>query len=119
MCSGQHTVFLLLSRLNGWDPTDYWKASHPSQVAYRAAVAAAVRDDAGSSSRPRSTAAASTTYAFRLREVARAYAMLADPGAVPADDPRSALAASLTTSATRCSTTRRWSPDATTGSTRR
>ncbi len=29
MCSGQHTVFLLLSRLNGWDPTDYWKAEPP------------------------------------------------------------------------------------------
>ncbi len=36
------------------------------------------------------------TYAFRLRDVARAYAMLADPSAVPAEDPRSQLAASLT-----------------------
>ena len=41
MCSGQHTVSLLLSRLRGWDPTEYWKASHPSQIAYRAAVAQA------------------------------------------------------------------------------
>src|SRR6476659_7548401 len=31
MCSGQHTVSLLLSRMRGWDPLEYWKASHPSQ----------------------------------------------------------------------------------------
>ncbi len=96
MCSGQHTVFLLLSRLNGWDPTDYWKASHPSQIAYRAAVAAAY----GTAPLKLQTAidgCGVDTYAFRLREVARAFAMLADPGAVSADDPRSALAASLTT----------------------
>ena len=36
------------------------------------------------------------TYAFPLREVARAYAMLADPAAIPAEDPRSALAPALT-----------------------
>ena len=78
MCSGQHTVFLLLSRLNGWDPTDYWKPSHPSQVAYRAAVAAAY----GTTPLKLQTAidgCGVETYAFRLREVARAYAMLADP----------------------------------------
>jgi L-asparaginase II len=95
MCSGQHTVFLLLSRLNGWDATDYWKSSHPSQIAYRAAVAAAY----GTSPLKLQTAidgCGIDTYAFRLREVARAFAMLADPAAVPADDPRSALAESLT-----------------------
>ena len=44
------------------------------------------------------------TYAFPLREVARAYAMLADPAAVPAKDPRSAVAAGAdASSATRCS----------------
>src|SRR6187551_1013287 len=36
MCSGQHSVFLLLSKLNGWDPADYWLDDHPAQVAYRA-----------------------------------------------------------------------------------
>ena len=95
MCSGQHTVSLLLSRLNGWDPTDYWKPSHPSQVAYRAAVAAAY----GTTPAKLQTAidgCGIETYAFRLREVAKAFAMLADPKAIPADDPRSALAASLT-----------------------
>ena len=39
MCSGQHSVFLLLSRLKGWDPAQYWTDGHPAQVAYRAAVA--------------------------------------------------------------------------------
>jgi L-asparaginase II len=41
MCSGQHSVFLLLSRLKGWDPAQYWTDGHPAQVAYRAAVARA------------------------------------------------------------------------------
>jgi L-asparaginase II len=95
MCSGQHTVSLLLSRLRDWDPTDYWKPNHPSQIAFRTAVAQAF----GTTPAKLRTAldgCGIETYAFRLREVARAYAMLADPGAVPADDPRSALAASLT-----------------------
>lgn len=95
MCSGQHTVSLLLSRLRGWDPTDYWKSSHPSQVAYRAAVAGAY----GTKPDKLRTAidgCGVETYAFHLREVARAFAMLADPGGIPADDPRSALAESLT-----------------------
>jgi L-asparaginase II len=96
MCSGQHTVSLLLSRLRGWDPTEYWKPSHPSQVAYRAAVAAAY----GTTPAKLQTAidgCGVETYAFRLREVARAFAMLADPGGIPADDPRAELAASLIT----------------------
>ena len=95
MCSGQHTVSLLLSRLRDWDPTDYWKPNHPSQIAFRTAVAQAF----GTTPAKLRTAldgCGIETYAFRLREVARAYAMLADPGAVPADDPRSGLAASLT-----------------------
>jgi L-asparaginase II len=39
MCSGQHSVFLLLSRLKGWDPERYWLDDHPAQAAYRAVVA--------------------------------------------------------------------------------
>jgi L-asparaginase II len=95
MCSGQHTVSLLLSRLRGWDPTDYWKPTHPSQIAYRAAVAQAY----GTTPAKLRTAidgCGVETYAFHLREVARAFAMLADPGGIPADDPRSAIAQSLT-----------------------
>ena len=94
MCSGQHTVSLLLSRLHGWDPTDYWKPSHPSQVAYRAAVATAY----GTTPAKLRTAidgCGVETYAFPLREIARAYAMLADPTAIRPDDPRAELAASL------------------------
>ena len=32
---------------SGWDPTDYWKPSHPSQVAYRDGGRPGVRHDAG------------------------------------------------------------------------
>ncbi len=35
------------------------------------------------------------TYAFPLRDVARVYAMLADPGAIPSGDPRAPLAKHL------------------------
>ncbi len=94
MCSGQHTVSLLLSRLRGWDPVDYWKPSHPSQIAYRAAVARAY----GTTPAKLKTAidgCGVETYAFKLREVARAYAMLADPEAIPAGDARSEFAPSL------------------------
>jgi L-asparaginase II len=95
MCSGQHAVSLLLSKLHGWDPLDYWLPSHPSQVAYRAAVARAY------AVKPEDLHTAIDgcgveTYGFPLREVARAYAMLADPSVLPARDPRRSLAASLT-----------------------
>jgi L-asparaginase II len=95
MCSGQHSVSLLLSRLKGWDLETYWQASHPSQVAYRSAVARAY----GTTPDQLRTAldgCGVETYAFRLREVAQAYALLADPAAVPASDPRSELAPALT-----------------------
>ena len=47
MCSGQHSVFLLLSRLKGWDPEAYWLDGHPAQVAYQAVIARTFGDDAG------------------------------------------------------------------------
>lgn len=96
MCSGQHTVFLLLSRLRGWDATDYWKPSHPSQVAYRDAVAR-VYGTPSAKLQSAIDGCGIETYAFHLREVARAYAMLADPAGIPSSDRRSELAASLTT----------------------
>ena len=95
MCSGQHTVSLLLSRLRGWDPTEYWKPGHPSQIAYRAAVAAVFNTPAGSL-RTAVDGCGVETFAFPLREIARAFAMLADPASIPGSDPRTALAASLT-----------------------
>jgi L-asparaginase II len=95
MCSGQHAVSLLLSRIRGWDPTDYWKPGHPSQVAYRSSIARAYGippdrlvtaiDGCGVE-----------TYAFPLREVARAYALLADPDEIPNRDPRKEIAPALT-----------------------
>jgi L-asparaginase II len=96
MCSGQHTVSLLLCRLKGWDPTDYWKPAHPSQIGYRAAVARAFGVPAARL-RTAIDGCGVETYAFRLHEVARAYAMLADPSAIPATDPRSDLAENLLT----------------------
>jgi len=95
MCSGQHSSMILLARLKGWSLDDYWHDDHPSQVAYRTAVAAAF----GAKADRLMTAidgCGIPTYAFPLRDVARAYAVLADPSAVLASDPRSALAASLT-----------------------
>ena len=95
MCSGQHTVSLLLSRLHGWDATDYWNPAHPSQIAYRTAVAR-VYGTTPAKLRTAIDGCGVETYAFRLREIARAFAMLADPSAIPSDDPRAELAASLT-----------------------
>ena len=94
MCSGQHAVSLLLSRLKDWDLETYWQPTHPSQGAYRSAVARAY----GTTPERLRTAidgCGVETYAFRLREVAQAYALLADPAGIPSSDPRSELAAPL------------------------
>lgn len=90
MCSGQHAVFLLLARLGDWPLDGYWEADHPAQVAYRAAVARAlglaptelrsVGDDCGV-----------PTYVAPLRILARGYALLADPEALPTGDERASL----------------------------
>ena len=95
MCSGQHSVFLLLCRLNGWSTDAYWLDGHPAQQAYRDVVARAF----GTTAAKLQTGidgCGVATYAFPLREIARAYAFLADPSAVPTGDPRAALAGSLT-----------------------
>jgi L-asparaginase II len=93
-CSGQHTTFLLLAKLGGWDLDGYWHPDHPAHAAYVEVVAAAfgVRvsqlvtgtDQCGI-----------WTFAFPLREIARAYAMLADPEAIPAADSRHTVARHL------------------------
>jgi L-asparaginase II len=95
MCSGQHAVSLLLSRLKNWDIETYWQPEHPSQVAYRSAVARAY----GTTPERLTTAidgCGVETYAFRLREVAQAYAFLAEPSAVGPRDARRTLAPALT-----------------------
>jgi L-asparaginase II len=94
MCSGQHSVFILLSRLMGWDADGYWHDEHPAQVAYRAVIARTFRTTPGRL-RTGIDGCGVATYAFPLRDVARAYAFLADPTAVPASDPRASLAPSL------------------------
>jgi L-asparaginase II len=94
MCSGQHSVFLLLCRLNNWSTDEYWLDEHPAQVAYRDAVAKAF-DTTPAKLRLGIDGCGVATYAFPLREIARAYAFLADPTAVPANDPRSSVAVSL------------------------
>ncbi len=96
MCSGYHAAMLLLARLGDWSLEDYWNPRHPAQVAVRAVVARAF----GTTPERLRTAidrCGVETFAFPLATVARAYALLADPEAVPADDPRHSLAAHLRT----------------------
>jgi L-asparaginase II len=91
MCSGFHAASILLSRFSGWSMDDYADPEHPSQQAVRATVARLFGttparlvtsvDDCGLE-----------TYFFPLADVARAYALLADPSA--ADDAGLARSAS-------------------------
>jgi L-asparaginase II len=94
MCSGYHASFLLLCRLRGWPAEEYWLEDHPAQVASREGVALVFGTTPG-----RLVSAIDAcgvpTYAFPLREIARAFAFLADPEAVPLTDPRAAVSASL------------------------
>ncbi len=90
MCSGQHSVFILLAKMGGWELETYWQADHPAHAAYREAVAAAY-NVAPDRMHTAIDGCGVLTYAFPLREVARAYAILADPSALPPDDPRTAL----------------------------
>lgn len=94
-CSGQHSGFLLLCKLGGWSPDGYWEPTHPTQVALRSVVARMFRTT------PERLvtgidACGIDTYAFPLRDIAWAYALLGQPDAIPSDDPRAALAPHLT-----------------------
>ena len=91
MCSGQHASTILLSRLKGWSVDDYWRDDHPSQAAVRSAVARSF-DVAPGDLVPSVDECGILTYAFPLREVARAYALLADPDAIAPRDPRASVA---------------------------
>jgi len=90
-CSGQHSLFLLMCKLAGWSPAEYWLEDHPTQVALRDVVSRAFRTPA-SRLRTGIDNCGIPTYAFPLRDIAWAYALLADPGSIPSDDPRSKLA---------------------------
>lgn len=95
MCSGQHSVFLLLCKLRGWEPMGYWLEEHPAQALYRETVARAF-----ATTTPKLKLGIDgcgvPTYAFPLREIARAYALLANPAAVATSDSRASLAPALT-----------------------
>jgi L-asparaginase II len=94
MCSGYHTAFLLLARLRGWPIEDYWLDDHPTQVAAREVIARAF----GVSPSRMITSldgCGVPTYAFPLKDIARAYAFLADPESVRSDDARAGLAGSV------------------------
>ena len=91
MCSGQHASMLLLCKINDWPFEEYWRPDHPVQRLYLQTVARAF--GTSPSAIPTSIDACGVpTYAFPLREVARAFAVLADPAGIPADDPRASLA---------------------------
>jgi L-asparaginase II len=94
MCSGQHSALVLIAKLGGWELDGYWQAAHPAHEAYGEAVAA-MFGIAPSALRTGIDGCGVLTYAFPLREVAKAYATLADPSAIPADDRRSVLARHL------------------------
>ena len=90
MCSGQHLSILLLCKLNGWPLEEYWLSDHPVQRLYADTVARVF------STLPElltisTDACGVPTYAFPLHEVARAFAMLAEPSAIPESDPRASL----------------------------
>jgi len=95
MCSGQHASLLLLCRMNDWPFEEYWRPDHPVQRLYAETVARAF-DTSPALLITSVDACGVPTYAFPLREVARAYALLAEPGAVGGTDPRSTLAPALT-----------------------
>ncbi len=93
-CSGMHAAQLLLARLGDWTLDDYWQPDHPVQVATRAVVARvfATTPDRLLTATDRCGV---DTYGFPLRAVAGAYALLADPDALPATDARRSLSAPL------------------------
>jgi L-asparaginase II len=93
MCSGSHSVFLLHSKYRGWALDGYWRDEHPSQLASRDAIARVfgVRPDRVSMAIDNCGV---PTYAFPLVEIARAFALLAEPSA--ASNQRIALAPVLT-----------------------
>ena len=96
MCSGQHTAFLLLAKMGGWDVETYWQEDHPAHMAYVEAVAACF--GAAPARLVTSVDACGVkTFAFPLRVIAQAFAMLAGPESIPAADARSSVAGHLVT----------------------
>ena len=95
-CSGQHSSFLLLARMGGWDLDGYWQPDHPAHAAYVEVVAATFGVPV-SRLVTGVDACGIYTFAFPLRDIARAYAMLADPDAIEPSDGRHGVARHLRT----------------------
>ncbi|MGZ6266335.1 MAG: asparaginase [Candidatus Limnocylindrales bacterium] len=95
MCSGQHASMLLLCRIANWPVAEYWRPDHPVQRLYAATVAR-VFDTMPEMLLTSIDACGVPTYAFPLYEVARAFAFLAEPTAIPESDSRAGLAGALT-----------------------
>jgi L-asparaginase II len=88
-CSGFHAASLLLSRYADWSMADYSAYDHPSQKLARETVARLF----GTSVKALQVGIDDcnlATYAFPLSDVARAYALLADPAGATVDDPERA-----------------------------
>jgi L-asparaginase II len=94
MCSGEHAVLILLSKLKGWDLETYWQPGHPALAAVTTAISRALGSEPGKLEVAIDVCGLPTVVA-PLHEIARAYAFLADPGAIGERDPRAALAPSL------------------------
>jgi L-asparaginase II len=95
-CSGYHAASILLSRAADWSLADYDRPGHPSQVAVRTVVAKAFGVPVASL-RTAVDDCGLATYLFPLVDVARAFALLADPeGVAGADDERTTIAPALT-----------------------
>jgi L-asparaginase II len=80
--------------MNAWPFEGYWRHDHPVQRLYEETVAR-VFCTLPELLTISTDACGVPTYAFPLHEVARAFAMLADPAAIPDSDPRSSLAPAL------------------------
>jgi L-asparaginase II len=93
-CSGEHVTILLLAKLGGWTTADYWRDDHPALRRYWAVVGQALGIDLDE--RPTVLDRCGLpTPVVTLAEVARAFAFLAEPRRLPADDPRASLAAAV------------------------
>jgi L-asparaginase II len=94
MCSGEHAVLILLSRLKGWDLETYWQPGHPAGAAMTAAIARVL----GVPATRLETAldvCGLPTVVVALHDVARAYAFLADPASAAPSDPRASMSGAL------------------------
>ena len=94
MCSGQHGVAILLCKLNNWETEGYWMPTHPAQELITASVARAF-GTTPARLRVVTDSCGLPTFVLPLHEVARAYALLAQPSLIPASDPRASLAPAL------------------------